>query len=145
MQTLKLSATSVYTLAPTRNVGELQSKLAKCNGKHKPTKIKADKRFYPVFVNGMSTADYVAAYHYANSTLRHYEPAGSVAYKQQVKDASKFFAFLNTEPCTLYSGEDSFETIEGCEVIDFPAPIDARELQGAELESAYAEFAALAA
>ena len=141
MQTLKLSATSVYTLAPTRNIGELQAKLAKCTGKHKPSKIKADKRFYPVFVNGMSTADYVAAYHYANSTLRPYATAGSVLYKQQAKDAAEFFAPLNTEPCTLYSGEDSFETVAECVVIDFPAPIEARELQGAELESAYAEFA----
>jgi len=43
MQTLR-TATAVFTLSPTRNVGELQAKLAKCNGKYKPTKIKADKR-----------------------------------------------------------------------------------------------------
>lgn len=140
MQTLKLSATSVYTLSPTRNVGELQAKLAKCNGKHKPSKIKADKRFYPIFVRGMSTADYVSAYHYANSTLRPYATAGSVMYREQAKAAAGFFQLLNTEPCTLYSGEDSFEVIE-CEVIEFPSRIDARELQGAELDAAYAEFA----
>ena len=72
MQTLTLSATSVYTLSPTRNVGELQAKLAKFTG---------------------------------------------------------------------YSGDDSFETVEECVVIDFPVRIDARELQGAELDAAYAEFA----
>lgn len=133
MQTLKLSATSVYTLAPTRNVGELQAKLAKCTGKYKPTKIKADKRHYPLFGGHMSTADYVAAYERANN---------GTGYKsmRNLKHVG-FFAELNTEPCTLYSGEDSFEVIEECVVIDFPAPIDARELQGEELESAYAEFA----
>lgn len=140
MQTLR-TATAVFTLSPTRNVGELQAKLAKCNGKYKPTKIKADKRFYPVFVNGMSTADYVAAYHYANTTLRPYASVGSELYRQQAKDAVRFFAPLNTEPCTLYTGEDSFETIEECEVIEFPSRIDARELSGAELDAAYAEFA----
>lgn len=31
MQTLR-TATAVFTLSPTRNVGELQAKLAKCNG-----------------------------------------------------------------------------------------------------------------
>lgn len=125
MQTLKLSATSVYTLAPTRNVGELQAKLAKCNGKHKRAPIKTCRRSYPQFNAGDSTAEYVHRFWMLNLKESH----------------RGYFAELNTEPCTLYSGEDSFETIEGCDVIDFPAPIDARELQGAELDAAYAEFA----
>lgn len=125
MQTLKLSATSVYTLSPTRNVGELQAKLAKCNGKYKPTKIKSDGRRYPAFAAGMSTAKYVQLYAGMNTGLRHLD----------------YFAPLNTDPCTLYSGENTFETVEECEVIEFPSRIEARELQGAELDAAYAEFA----
>lgn len=125
MQTLKLSATSVYTLAPTRNVGELQAKLAKCNGKYKPTKIKADDRRYPAFAAGMSTARYVQIYASLNSGLRHLD----------------YFAPLNTAACTLYTVEDTHETIDECDVIEFPSRIDARELSGAELEAAYAEFA----
>lgn len=133
MQTLKLSATSVYTLAPTRNVGELQAKLAKCNGKYKPTSIKADKRVYPLFGGTMSTADYVLAYERANN-------GNGRKSTRNLKHAG-FFADLNEEPCTLYTGEDSHETIDECEVIDFPSRIDARELQGEELDAAYAEFA----
>ena len=40
---------------------------AKCTGKHKPVKSKGTvKRFYPVYLNGMSTAEYVAAYEKIN-------------------------------------------------------------------------------
>ena len=126
MQTLR-TANAVFTLSPTRNVGELQAKLAKCNGKTKPTKIKPGSRKYPMFGGTMSTADYVLAYESANhgANLRN----------------GGYFAELNTEPCTLYTGEDTFETIDECEIIDFPSPIDARELSGAELDAAFAEFA----
>lgn len=127
MQTLR-TANAVFTLSPTRNVGELQAKLAKCIGKYRPTKIKADKLYYPQFTPGMSTAEYVKAYIGAQGS------SAALIHRG-------FFAPLNTEPCTLYSGEDSFEIIEECEVIDFPVQIDARELQGAELDAAYAEFA----
>lgn len=125
MQTLR-TATAVFTLSPTRNVGELQAKLAKCNGKYKPTKIKPQTLTYQAFTAGMSTARYVQLFVNANGN--------------RTINAG-FFAPLNTEPCTLYTGEDSFETVPECEVIDFPVQIDARELQGAELDAAYAEFA----
>ena len=43
---------------------------AKCTGKHKPVKSKGTvKRFYPVYLNGMSTAEYVAAYEKLNVGL----------------------------------------------------------------------------
>jgi hypothetical protein len=75
-------------------MGEFSAKLAKCNGKYKPTKIKADSRRYPVFYPGQSsTADYVARYHQLNN--------GGLG----------FFAPLNEDPCTLYSGADTHETI----------------------------------
>lgn len=124
MQTLR-TANAVFTLSPTRNVGELQAKLAKCNGKYKPTKVKADRRHYPVFTPGMSTHEYVTAF---------------VAAQECAMINRGFFADLNTEPCTLYTGEDSFEVVG-----DVPDHVEAYELQGAELECAYAEFEALAA
>jgi len=135
MQTLKLSPTSVYTLSPMRNVGELQATLAKCSGKYKPSKIKGDRRAYPCFYDGMSTAEYVAKYEQLNTGAvdrRTWTTIGANTIN------AGFFAELNDEPCTLYSGEDSFETIDECEVIEFP---ESRELQGAELDAAYAEFA----
>lgn len=124
MQTLR-TANAVFTLSPTRNVGELQAKLAKCNGKYKPTKIKPQTLTYPAFTAGMSTASYVQLFVNANG-------------HRTINDG--FFAPLNTEPCTLYTGEDSFEVVG-----DVPDHVEAYELQGAELECAYAEFAALAA
>ena len=40
---------------------------AKCTGKHKRVKSKgAEKRVYPIFMAGMSTADYVGAYERIN-------------------------------------------------------------------------------
>jgi len=124
MQTLR-TANAVFTLSPTRNVGELQAKLAKCNGKYKPTKIKPQTLTYPAFTAGMSTARYVQLFVNANG--------------HRTINAG-FFAPLNTEPCTLYTGEDSFEVVG-----DVPDHVEAYELQGAELECAYAEFEALAA
>jgi len=43
---------------------------AKCTGKHRRVKSKgAEKRDYPVFMAGMSTADYVRAYEKLNSKI----------------------------------------------------------------------------
>jgi hypothetical protein len=63
---------------------------AKCTGKHKPVKSKGTvKRFYPVYRDGMSTAEYVAAYEKLNR--------GCTPWDWQP---------LSTAP-TLASGEDS--------------------------------------
>jgi hypothetical protein len=97
MQTLKIGAAS-YKLSPMRDIGALRAKLAKCDGKYKPTKIKADTRKYPAFTVGMSTSEYVALF----ATLNE---------KCCLIDES-FFATLNEDPCTLYTGEDTEETIE---------------------------------
>ena len=44
---------------------------AKCTGKHKPVKSKgAEKRFYPVYIDGMTTARYVATYERLNVGLK---------------------------------------------------------------------------
>ena len=63
---------------------------AKCTGKHKPVKSKGTvKRFYPVYRDGMSTAEYVAAYEKLNR--------GCTPWDWQP---------LSTAP-TLASGEDA--------------------------------------
>lgn len=133
MQTLR-TGNSVFTLSPTRNVGELQAKLAKCTGAYKPTKIKADKRNYPQFGGDMSTADYVEAFERMNN--------GNGMRSTRYLKHEGYFAPLNTKPCTLYTGEDSFELVE--EMPDIIG-IEATELHGEALECAYAEFEALAA
>jgi hypothetical protein len=81
-------------LAPGRDAGALLAKMAKCNGAHKPAKIAAELRGYPVFAPGMSTADYVASFYGINGIT----PAG-------------YLAPLNAEACTLYSGEDLHELV----------------------------------
>jgi hypothetical protein len=102
MQTLNLG-TYRATLSPLRNLGELQAKLAKCNGAHKRPCLKQDKRVYPFFYAGMSTADYVKAYAAGNDTDSSRGPNAKL---------SNFFGPLNEDPCTLYAGEDTHEEIE---------------------------------
>jgi hypothetical protein len=105
MQTLKIGR-STYKLSPTRNVGELQAKLAKCTGKHKRPTIAKERRSYPQFTPGQSTADYVTAFYGLNS----------------LGSPKQLFPELNTDPCTLYTGEDSHVIVD-----DEQSPQDAPE------------------
>ena len=126
MQTLKTTQ-GTYRLSPTRNTGEFLAKLNKCAGKFKPTKGKADRRAYPAFEPGMSTAEYVEAYARMN-------PTGAFAGVQGVQTTAplacapgwakqrRYFGHLNEQPCTLYTGADTFEEISG-DIIEFPAPM----------------------
>lgn len=97
MQTLTIGAYRA-TLAPTRDVGAFRAQLAKCNGKTKRAAIRSDgaRRAYPKFGPAMSTADYVRAFESANSCHQ------LKAWQWQT---------LNDAPCTLYSGEDSHQTL----------------------------------
>lgn len=105
MQTLKIDR-SRYTLSPTRDAGAFAEKLRKCTGKTKLSPIKPERRVYPKFSAGDSTAEYVHRYWVANGFS---------------DDHRKFFAPLNTEPATLYSGEDTHETIDDFELC---APVE---------------------
>ena len=96
MQTLTIGAYRA-TLAPTRDVGAFQAKLAKCNGKSRrlPLRDLRTKAGFPVFEPGMSTAEYVRLYSSGDgSQLKAWE-----------------WAQLNDAPCTLYSGADTCETL----------------------------------
>ena len=98
-----------FTLTATRNVGELQAKLAKCTGKTKRTKMRDIPRNFPTFRPGDSTAAYVKTFWAING-------AGNCA---------AFFQPLNSEPCQLYSGDDSHEILTDVEAHApaAPAPI----------------------
>jgi len=85
MQTITLGKTRYVTMRD-----DILTHHAKCTGKHKPVKSKGTvKRFYPVYIDGMSGAEYVAAYEKLNK--------GLTAWEWQP---------LSTTP-TLASGEDS--------------------------------------
>ena len=70
MQTIKLGKTLYIT-----NRDDILSHHAKCTGKHKPVKPKksVEKRVYPIYREGMSTAEYVAWYENVNKTLRKWD------------------------------------------------------------------------
>ena len=97
MQTLR-TPSGTYTLAPTRDSGAFVALLAKCTGKHKRSAIKADARAYPKFAPGDSTKEYVRAFEMLNGA-RNLAPG---FYDLEA---------LNCEPCILYTGEDTHETI----------------------------------
>jgi hypothetical protein len=113
MQSLSFTAADgarcTYKLSGARDVGALQEKMRKFNGKSKPAKIKPDSRAYPIFKAGMSTADYVRMYENANGA----------------KFVAGFYdrASLNSDPCELYTGEDLHETIADDAPIIDAAPI----------------------
>lgn len=98
MQTITHGACT-FTLQPTRNMTEFYAKLAKCTGKSKRTPVGKCRRTYPVFTLGMSTREYVRAYESQN---------GHFVFRPGFYGSED----LNTEPCTLYSGADTHETID---------------------------------
>ena len=65
MKTITLGKTR-YTVRDGRD--DIMAAHAKCTGKHKVVKSKGvEKRFYPVYWNGDSTAEYVAEYERLNA------------------------------------------------------------------------------
>jgi hypothetical protein len=86
MQTVKIGNTTYKT-----DRFDIFAHHAKCTGKHKPVKPKKniEKRVYPIYREGMSTAQYVEWYENVNKTLRKWD-----------------WQPLSTAP-TLASGEDS--------------------------------------
>lgn len=76
------------------------------NKKPSKPRLKAERRLFPVFVPGMSTADYVRDYFSLNT-----RPHSRIhAYdNSSYSDHMAFFAPLNTEPATLPSGEETVE------------------------------------
>ena len=92
MQTITLGKTRYTT-----NRADIVAHHAKCTGKHKRVKSKgAEKRVYPIFMVGMSTADYVGAYERINPA-KHLLPWD--------------WDQLRAEPCLEPVGEDSYSEV----------------------------------
>jgi hypothetical protein len=90
MKTITLGKTR-YTVRDDR---DMFAHHAKCTGKHKRVKSKGpERRFYPVYFDDMSTADYVAKY----ESLNHVKHLLPVAWDQ-----------LRALPCLAPVGEDSY-------------------------------------
>jgi hypothetical protein len=90
MRTIILGTTR-YTVRDDRT--DIMAAHAKCTGKHKLVKSKGvEKRFYPVYWSGNSTAEYVAEYERLNK-VRSLLPWD--------------WAQLRAEPCLPAVGEDS--------------------------------------
>jgi hypothetical protein len=88
MKTIILGTTR-YTVRDDRT--DIMAAHAKCTGKHKVVKSKgAEKRFYPVYWTGDSTAGYVAEYEKLNKKIMPWD-----------------WQALRAEPCLLPVGEDS--------------------------------------
>ena len=69
---LKINGTA-YTLASLGRVLAVQALAVKITGKHKPVRSKgAEKRLYPLYGAGMTTADYVRHYYALNSYRKNY-------------------------------------------------------------------------
>jgi hypothetical protein len=95
MKTITLGKT-LYTVRDDR---DMFAHHAKCTGKHKRVKSKGpERRFYPVYFDDMSTADYVAKY----QSLNHAKHLLPWDWDQ-----------LRELPCLAPVGEDSY-----CEVAD---------------------------
>ena len=70
---LKVNGTS-YTLASLDRVLAVQALAVKITGKHRPVKSRgADKRSFPQFGAGMTTAAYVREYYSLNSNRRNFK------------------------------------------------------------------------
>jgi len=95
MKTITLGKT-LYTVRDDR---DMFAHHAKCTGKHKRVKSKgAERRFYPVYFDDMSTADYVVKY----QSLNHAKHLLAWDWDQ-----------LRELPCLAPVGEDSY-----CEAAD---------------------------
>jgi len=93
MKTITLGKTR-YVVRDGRD--DIMAAHAKCTGKHNVVKSKgAEKRFYPVYWNGDSTAEYVAEYEKLNKKIMPWD-----------------WQALRAEPCLLPVGEDAAWEVE---------------------------------
>lgn len=89
------------------HAGAVMNEHAKCTGKHKIVKSKGpERRYFPNYWDGMSTADYVAMYYGLNSGRGH---QGKGAPYGGENTLTGFYENLNTAPAINYTGEDLYE------------------------------------
>ena len=103
MKTLKIGRTA-YKVNDARDI---YAEHAKCTGKHKIVKSKGpERRYFPNYWDGMSTADYVTRYYALNSGRGH---QGKGAPYGGENTLTGFYEDLNTAPATNYTEGDVYE------------------------------------
>jgi hypothetical protein len=89
------------------HAGAVMNEHAKCTGKHKIVKSKGpERRYFPNYWDGMSTADYVAMYYGINSCRGN---QGKCAPYGGENTLTGFYENLNTAPATNYTEGDIYE------------------------------------
>jgi len=91
---------STYTAAPG---SDLFLRLAALKPVKRP-RSKADKRLFPAYGPGMSTADYIRAY-FARNVRRH----GGISAYDDFVDHLALYAPLPDAPAAVYTGVDTVE------------------------------------
>lgn len=105
MKTLKIGRTA-YKVNDARDI---YAEHAKCTGKHKLVKSRGSElRRFPNYWDGMSTAEYVAAYYSVNSNTRSFPTGKGAPYGGQTTLAG-FYENLNTAPAANYTEGDVYE------------------------------------
>ena len=103
MKTLKIGRTA-YKVNDARDI---YAEHAKCTGKHKIVKSKGpERRYFPNYWDGMSTADYVTRYYALNSGRGH---QGKGAPYGGENTLTGFYENLNTAPAANYTEGDVYE------------------------------------
>ena len=95
---------ATYTVAPG---SDLPLRLAALKPAKRPALARGEKRLYPRWHAGMSTAEYVRKY-FGENTCRH---SKIPAFDDDV-DHMALYAPLNEAPATVYTDLDTVETIE---------------------------------
>jgi hypothetical protein len=89
------------------HAGAVMNEHAKCTGKHKIVKSKGpERRYFPNYWDGMSTADYVAMYYGLNSGRGQ---KGKGAPYGGENTLTGFYDNLNTAPAANYTEGDIYE------------------------------------
>ena len=89
------------------HAGAVMNEHAKCTGKHRTVKSKGpERRYFPNYWDGMSTADYVERYYALNSGRGH---QGKGAPYGSENTLTGFYDNLSTAPAANYTGKDIYE------------------------------------
>lgn len=89
------------------HAGAVMNEHVKCTGKHKIVKSKGpERRYFPNYWDGMSTADYVTRYYALNSGRGHQGKGAPYGGENTLKG---FYEDLNTAPAANYTEGDVYE------------------------------------
>jgi hypothetical protein len=104
---LKMRLGKTIYIVNDDHAGAVMNEHAKCTGKHRTVKSKGpERRCFPVYWDGMSTADYVTRYYALNSGRW---PKGKGAPYGSENTLTGFYEDLNTAPAANYTEGDIYE------------------------------------